>query len=76
MVTRMSTTVLIGCLDEFQMGRDDFDCHVERLEQYFVANVIPEDKQVATFLTAIGGPTYELLKCLVMPAAPKDKPSQ
>ena len=30
-------------------------------------------KQVATFLTAIGGPTYELLKSLVTPAAPKDK---
>ena len=71
--TRMSTTALIGCLDEFQMGRDDFDCYVERLEQYFVANAIPENKQVATFLTAIGGPTYELLKSLVMPAAPKDK---
>ena len=63
--TRVSTTALIGRLDEFQMGRDDFDCYVERLEQYFVANEIPENKQVATFLTAIGGPTYELLKSLV-----------
>ena len=71
--TRMSTTAFIGRLDKFQMGRDDFDCYVKRLEQYFVANAILENKQVATFLTAIGGPTYELLKSLVMPAAPKDK---
>ena len=71
MAMRMSTTALIGF--EFQMGRDDFDCYVEQLEQYFVANAIPENKQVATFLTIIGGPTYELLKCLVTPAAPKDK---
>ena len=66
-------TAAIGQLDEFQMGKDDFDCYVERMEQYFVANGVSEDKQVAAFLTAIGGPTYELLRNLVSPATPKDK---
>ena len=66
-------TAVIGRLDEFQMGKDDFDCYIERMEQYFVANAVPENKQVAAFLTAIGGPAYELLRNLVSPTAPKDK---
>ena len=63
----------IGRLDEFQRGKDDFDCYMDRMEQYFIANSIAEEKQVAVFLTAIGGPTYELLRNLVSLDAPKDK---
>jgi len=69
----MTTVTVIGHLDEFHMGKDDFDCYIERMEQYFVANAVPEEKQVAAFLTAIGGPAYELLQNLVSPATPKDK---
>ena len=46
---------------------------MDRMEQYFIANSIAEEKQVAVFLTAIGGPTYELLRNLVSLDAPKDK---
>ena len=60
-------TAAIGRLDEFQMGKDDFNCYVKRMEQYFVANGMSEDKQVAAFLTAIGGPTYDILRNLVSP---------
>ena len=49
----------IGRLDKFQVGKEDFDCYMDRMEQYFIANSITEGKQVAVFLTAIGGPTYE-----------------
>ena len=63
----------IGRLDEFQVGKDDFDCYMDRMEQYFIANAIAEEKRVAVFLTAIGGPAYELLRNLVSPDAPKDK---
>ena len=42
------------------------------MEQYFVANSVAEEKQVAVFLTAIGGPVYKLLRNLVSPDAPKD----
>ena len=66
-------TTVIGRLDEFQMGKDDFDCYIERMEQYFVANAVPEDKQVAAFLTVIGVPAYELLRNLILPETPKDK---
>ena len=66
-------TAVIGCLDEFQMGKDNFDCYIKRMEQYFVANAVPENKQVAAFLTTIGGPAYELLRNLVSPAAPMQR---
>ena len=59
----------IGRLDEFQRGKDDFDCYMYRMEQYFIANSIAEEKQVAVFLRAIGGSTYELLRNLVSPDA-------
>ena len=29
----------IGRLDEFQRGKDDFDCYMDRMEQYFIANL-------------------------------------
>jgi len=69
----MTTVTVIGCLDEFHMGKDDFNCYIKRMEQYFVANVVPEAKQVAAFLTAIGGPAYELLQNLVSLVTSKDK---
>ena len=69
----MTTVAVIGRLDEFQMGKDDFDCCIKRMEQYFVANTVPEDKQVAAFLTVIGGPAYELLRNLISLETPKDK---
>ena len=63
----------IGCLDEFQVRKEDFDCYMDRIEQYCIANSVAEKKRVAVFLTAIGGATYELLRNLLSPDAPKDK---
>ena len=50
----MATNATIGRLDELQVGTEDFDCYVERMEQYFIANDIPERKKVPAFLSAIG----------------------
>lgn len=63
----------IGHLDEFQVGKDDFDCYMDQMEQYLIVNAIAEEKQIAVFLTAIGGSVYKLLKHLVLPDTPKDK---
>ena len=71
--TKVTTFAVIGRLDEFQLGKDDFNCYIERMEQYFVANEVPQKKNVAAFLTAIGGPTYKLLRNLVTPETPKEK---
>jgi len=40
----MTTVTVIGHLDEFHMGKDDFNCYIRRMEQYFVANVVPEER--------------------------------
>ena len=63
----------IGRHDKFQVGKEDFDCYMDRMEQYCIANSVAEEKRVAVFLTAIGGATYELLRNLLSPDAPKDK---
>ena len=61
-------------LDEFCRERTILTVtYTDRMEQYFIANSIAEEKQLAVFLTDIGGPTYELLRNLVSPDAPKDK---
>ena len=69
----MATNTTIGRLDELQVGTEDFDCYVEHMEQYFIANDIPEGKKAPAFLSAIGAKAYELLCNLVAPDSPKDK---
>ena len=74
MATRMATNANIGRLDELHVGEEDFDCYnIERMEQYFIANDVPETKKVAAFLSAMGAKAYELLRNLVAPDSPKDK---
>ena len=43
------------------------------MEQYFIVNSVPEEKQVAAFFTAIGGLTYKLLQNLILPVASMEK---
>ena len=69
----MVANIGIGRLDELHVGTDDFDCYIERMEQYFIANDVSEGKKVAAFLSAMGAKAYELLRNLVAPDAPKDK---
>ena len=65
---------VIGKLEPFEPGQNDWLMYTERLEQFFVANDIEDDKKkVATLLTAIGATGYSLLRNLVSPAKPADK---
>ena len=54
----MAANIGTGCLDELHVGTDDFDCYIERMEQYFIANDVPEGKKVAAFLSAMGAKAY------------------
>ena len=63
----------IGQIGEYVEGREEFQCYIERVEQFFEANDIAEEKQVAVLLTVIGAPTYGLLKSLLAPENPKSK---
>uniref|UniRef100_T1HPQ9 Uncharacterized protein n=1 Tax=Rhodnius prolixus TaxID=13249 RepID=T1HPQ9_RHOPR len=51
------TTVMmyqVGSIPEFNIITDDWQIHEERLEQYFIANNIPENKKVPVLLTLLG----------------------
>ena len=64
---------LIGCIEPFDASTNDWETYAARFEQYLDANGVREEKKVATLLTLIGGPTYQLVRNLVAPADPKTK---
>ena len=73
LVTRMGSKTFVGQFPEFNCQTDSFKSYVERAKFFFEANSIVEGKQLAVFLSSIGGKTYDLLRSLVAPDQPKDK---
>ena len=62
---------LLGRIDSFDLKTDNITEYIERVEQYFIANdVTDEKKQTAIFLTVIGNETYSLLRTLLAPESP------
>ena len=68
-----TAAALIGCIDPFDASANDWGSYPACLEQYLDANSIREQKNVATLLILIGGPTYQLVRILVAQADPKTK---
>ena len=66
-------TITIGRLDELDIDKDDSNCYIERMEQIFVANHVPNATKAAVFLSAIGARAYELLRNLLALDPPKNK---
>lgn len=64
---------LIGSIEQFKPGRDDFESYVERMKQFFICNVVEEDKKVSLFITLMGSETYSLLKNILYPETPESK---
>ena len=65
---------LIGKIEEFREGKEEWLQYIERLEHYFVANdVTTAARKQAVLLTVIGPDAYKLLRNLVAPAKPGDK---
>ena len=64
---------MIGTVDAFQVGVNHWEQYAERLDQYFAANNIADEKKLAVFLTVIGAKTYVLLSDLLAPAKPATK---
>ena len=62
-----------GKLTEFRQEEEEFSVYLEWVQLFFVANDIPEGKQVPIFLNALGSTTYGLLRSLLAPTNPKDK---
>ena len=60
-------------MGEFDASKEDWTSYTERLQQYFAANDIPEEKQRAVLLSSCGPQTYNLLKSVLAPEKPTDK---
>ena len=68
---------LLGKIDQFDLGQEEWPQYVERLGQFLEANEITgeakADKRRATFLSVIGPTPYKLLRSLLAPAKPSEK---
>ena len=71
-VVRSSTRTL-GSLHEFRPDSENFSTYWERVQIFFAANDVPEDKKVPVFLNAVRGTTYDLLRSLLAPDSPMTK---
>ena len=65
-----------GRLQEFKPDVDSVKAYFERVDLYFTANAVAENKRVAILLSCIGASTYNLLSDLLAPSAPADKTLQ
>ena len=64
---------IVGSLQPFDVNAGDWPAYTERLESYFIANDIKDEKkQVAVLLTLMGTLAYNLLRSIVAPTKPKD----
>ena len=70
LATRMSQ---YGKITAYRAEEESISAYLERVELYFQANDIEEAKQVPILLSSIGAKTYELLRSLTAPKAPKEK---
>ena len=68
LATRMATsTGIIGHIQEFQLENELLSSYLERVQLFFIANDVVEEKKVAVFLSVIGSKTYSLLRNLLAP---------
>ena len=61
---------------EFEPSAESFSVYVERVNLFFTANEVPEEKRVPVFLTIVGKSTYALFRNLLQPSLTKDKTFQ
>ena len=63
-------TAQLGTLKEFNSAEEPITSYLERVQLFFAANSVARDKQVPTFLSAVGPATYSILRDLCAPALP------
>ena len=63
---------LVGHIGPFDESAEQWSSYTERFECFVLANKINSDVVVPTFLSVMGGKTYNLLRSLVQPAKPSD----
>ena len=62
-----------GCLEEFHSDLESVAAYIERVQLYFTANEVKDEKQVPVFFSSVRATTYALLCDLDSPEKPKDK---
>ena len=62
-----------GRIKEFHPEEESIESYLERVELFFTANEVADEKKVAVFLSIIGSKTYAILRNLVAPAKPSSK---
>ena len=60
----------ICTISHFNEGEEEFDSYLARINLFFTANEIKDDKKVASFLTLGGPKIYALTKSLLSPKDP------
>ena len=61
---------LIGSIEPFNENSEDFPTYQSRVELYFKANDIEEEKKASVFLTLVGAKIFTLTKNLLSPIEP------
>ena len=64
---------LIGHIGPFEENSEQWSSYTERFGYFILANKIDDDVKVPTFLSVMGGKTFNLLRSLVQPDKPGDK---
>lgn len=65
---------IIGKVHEYNNEIEDWTLYEEKLDQYFEANGIKDEKtKIATLISSIGNQTYKTLRDLTFPDLPKTK---
>ena len=68
-----TSTGIIGHIQEFQPENELLSSYLERVQLFFIANDVVEEKKVAVFLSVIGSKTYSLLRNLLAPNLPQNQ---
>ena len=63
----------LGHIGNFDPAEESISVYLERMELFFAANGIKDEKQVAVLLSVIGPKIYALLRDLLAPEKPQDK---
>jgi len=66
-------TSTYGVLQAFQPGTEPIAAYIERVQNYFAANDIADEKRVPVLLSVIGSKTYAVLRSLTAPDMPNTK---
>ena len=64
LVMRINYVFYLGPIDEFKPDSENITTYLEKIDLFFIANDVAEDKKVPVLLSCIGPKTYSILKNL------------